>query len=451
MCSAGSEECSGKEKAMGNREKVIEILSSWVGLKEADGSHKKIIDVYNSIKPLPAGYKMKYTDAWCAATISAAYHQAGLDAIFPSECSCSRMIEKAKRMGIWQENDAYTPNIADAVLYDWQDNGVGDNVGQPDHVGTVQKVSGGYIYVFEGNYSDQVKVRKIKLNAQYIRGFITPKFEAGTKKLAPATRGTADSAVIWNYFLSKGLTEYGVAGLMGNLQAESGLKPTNLQNSYEPKLKYNDDTYTDAIDSGAYSNFVKDAAGYGLAQWTFWTRKENLKKYADSAGASIGNIEMQLDFLWKELQTTFKGVLKVLQSAKTVQEASDIVLTEFEKPKDMGASVKAKRLEYSLSFYNKHAKGAKPKETGYTVGKNYTLQAHMFVRDAAAGNKKKFADLTRDGQKHATRQADGSGVMSKGTVVTCQETKTLANGAIWMRVPSGWICAKGESGMVYIK
>ena len=435
---------------MGNREKVVEILGSWIGLNEADGSHKKIIEVYNSIKPLPAGYKVKYTDKWCAATISAAYHQAGLGSIFPLECSCSRMIEKAKKMGIWQENDAYTPNVADAVIYDWQDTGAGDNKGQPDHVGAVQKVYRGYIYVIEGNYSDQVKVRKIKLNAQYIRGFITPKFEK-TPELKPATKGIADSAVIWNYFLGKGFTEYGVAGLLGNLQAESGLKPTNLQNSNERKLKYNDETYTEAVDSGAYTNFGKDAAGYGIAQWTYWSRKENLKKYAESAKASIGNLDMQLAFLWEELQTSYKSVLNVLQNAKTIQEASDTVLLQFERPADTGTSAKAKRQEYSIGFYNKHAKGVKANETGYVVGKNYTLQAHMYVRDAAAGNKKKFSELTYDGQRHSTRQNDGSGVMSKGTTVTCQEIKNLENGAIWMRVPSGWICAKSEVGVVYIK
>ena len=82
-----------------SREKVVKILVSWLGLNEADGSHKKIIDTYNKISPLPAGYKVKYTDAWCAATASAAFHEAGLDQIFPSECSCSRMIEKAQKYG----------------------------------------------------------------------------------------------------------------------------------------------------------------------------------------------------------------------------------------------------------------------------------------------------------------------------------------------------------------
>lgn len=79
--------------------------------------------------------------------------------------------------------------------------------------------------------------------------------------------------IIWNYFKNKGFTDAGIAGLMGNLYAESGLRPTNLQNTFEKKLNYTDDSYTKAIDNGTYKNFVKDKAGYGLAQWTYWSRK----------------------------------------------------------------------------------------------------------------------------------------------------------------------------------
>lgn len=85
--------------------------------------------------------------------------------------------------------------------------------------------------------------------------------------------GTSVEQQIWNYFKSKGMTDAGVAGLMGNLYAESALNPTNLQNSYEKKLGYTDAEYTFAVDNGLYNNFVKDSAGYGLAQWTYWSRK----------------------------------------------------------------------------------------------------------------------------------------------------------------------------------
>ena len=86
---------------------------------------------------------MTVNDAWCATAVSAAFIACGLTSIFPCvECSCNNMITKAKNAGIWIENDAYIPKVGDVILYDWQDNGVGDNMGSADHVGIVYSVSG---------------------------------------------------------------------------------------------------------------------------------------------------------------------------------------------------------------------------------------------------------------------------------------------------------------------
>ena len=98
--------------------------------------------------------------------------------------------------------------------------------------------------------------------------------------------------LIWQYLKSQGFTDEGTAGLMGNLYAESGLNPTNLQNSYEKKLGLSDSAYTTAVDNGSYKNFIKDSAGYGLAQWTFWTRKQNLLNFAKEKNKSIGDLNM---------------------------------------------------------------------------------------------------------------------------------------------------------------
>ena len=124
--------------------------------------------------------------------------------------------------------------------------------------------------------------------------------------------GKNNEEKIWNFLTGKGLNSYGAAGLMGNLFAESGLNPHNLQNTYEKKLGYTDDSYTDAVDSGKYTGFTHDSAGYGLAQWTYWSRKEALLNYVKAAGASIGDLETQLGFLWKELAESYTAVLAVL-------------------------------------------------------------------------------------------------------------------------------------------
>lgn len=163
--------------------------------------------------------------------------------------------------------------------------------------------------------------------------------------------GSSTEKTIWNYFIVKGMSPAGVAGLMGNLYAESGLNPQNLQNTYEKRLGFTDASYTAAVDSGAYANFVRDGAGYGLAQWTYWSRKEAMLNYAKKTGASIGDLIMQLDFMYQELKG-YVAVFQVLRTARTVKEASDIVLTKYERPADMSGAVKAKRASYGQAFYD---------------------------------------------------------------------------------------------------
>ena len=161
---------------------------------------------------------------------------------------------------------------------------------------------------------------------------------------------------IWDYLAGKGLNACAVAGLMGNLYAESGLNSCNLQNSYNKSLNMTDAQYTAAVDNGSYGNFVKDKAGYGLVQWTYYTRKQALFDYAKKAGASIGSLDMQLAFLWDELQG-YKTVINALKSAESVRAASDAVLLGFEKPADQSEAVQKKRAGYGEAYYKKYAGG----------------------------------------------------------------------------------------------
>lgn len=156
---------------------LVAKMQSWVGLKKADGSYQVILDIYNGYTPLPRGHKMTSTDAWCAATVSAAAIACGMTDIIPPECSCNQMIALFMSLGEWQENENVTPAPGWVIFYDWDDSGSGDNTGKADHVGVVEKVSGGVITVIEGNYSDKVKRREVKVNGRYIRGYGVPKFD----------------------------------------------------------------------------------------------------------------------------------------------------------------------------------------------------------------------------------------------------------------------------------
>lgn len=169
---------------MSNVDLVLNQARTWIGCKESNGSHKQIIDVYNSYTPLPRNYKVKYTDSWCMAFISACFIKAGLAALCPLECSCGNAITKAKEMGIWQENDDITPNVGDLIMYDWN-----KADGWPEHVGIVEAVSGNQITVIEGNKSDAVGRRTVNVGSASIRGYVQPKY-SGATATTPSTPST---------------------------------------------------------------------------------------------------------------------------------------------------------------------------------------------------------------------------------------------------------------------
>lgn len=194
---------------MRSRSEVVKIATSWLGKKESDGSFKVIIDTYNSFNgKLPRGIKMQYSWPWCACTWSAIAIALGYTDIMPIEISCGELIKKAKEMGCWQENDGYIPLPGDGILYDWDDDGCGDNTGWPDHIGVVDYVNkdSGYMTVIEGNYSDSVKKRSVLINGKYIRGFIVPKY---TNVPIPNTKPTITKDV-------ETVAREAIIGLWGN-------------------------------------------------------------------------------------------------------------------------------------------------------------------------------------------------------------------------------------------
>ena len=214
-----------------------------------------------------------------------------------------------------------------------------------------------------------------------------------------ALRGKTAEEQIYNFLIGKGMTPAGAAGLMGNLYAESGLKPTNIQNSYEKKLGFTDETYTAAVDSGAYGNFVNDSAGYGLAQWTYWSRKKALLEFVKARGASVGDLETQLEFLLHELNAGYAAVLSVLKTTGSVRAASDAVLLKFERPADQSTAAQERRAGYGQTYYNKYAAGAE-KGQGTMTAKEKQNRANIvaiaesfFGCKESDGSHKKIIDI----------------------------------------------------------
>ena len=154
------------------RKNIVNTINKLSG----EEGHKTVIKVYNQQEELPRGYKLQKSDPWCAATVTAVFLMNDYDGF--AECSCPVMIQKAKALGIWQENDGFRPQVGDVLMYDWQDTGKGDDIGTADHVGIVIKVDGDTMTVREGNKNGSVGNRSVKINGRYIRGFITPPYEA---------------------------------------------------------------------------------------------------------------------------------------------------------------------------------------------------------------------------------------------------------------------------------
>ena len=184
---------------------------------------------------------------------------------------------------------------------------------------------------------------------------------------------------IWNFLKSKGLNDYGVASLMGNMYAESGLNPKNLENTGNSRLGMTDEAYTADVDSGIYTKeqFMYDGFGYGICQWTYWSRAKALYEFAKSKNVSIGNLEMQLSFMYKELSESYPSVLNTLKNATSVLEASNAVLLNYERPADQSIAVQNKRASYGQKYYDKYAGGVNVSVKTYSKGADVKLSANF--------------------------------------------------------------------------
>lgn len=195
-----------------------------------------------------------------------------------------------------------------------------------------------------------------------------------------ALRGNDIAEKVWNFLTDAGINEFGTAGLMGNIQAESGMNPKNLENLCEKRLKEagkpycTDETYTAAVDNGEISReeFLHPLPGkqygYGLTQLTSAGRKAGLYDLAKSKGKSIGDLETQLEFLMIELKTSYKTAYNAIKDAASIKAASDIVLKKFEIPADQSESVQNKRAANGQEFYNRFSK------TGSKGGNNMSIR-----------------------------------------------------------------------------
>ena len=180
---------------------------------------------------------------------------------------------------------------------------------------------------------------------------------------------------IWDKLKSLGYNDYAISGIMGNLKAESNLVANNLQNSYNKSLGMTDEEYTEKVDKKEYISFVVDTAGYGLAQWTYWSRKAKLLLFCQSRGKSIGDTETQLLFLDEELRTSYQSLYGQLKKCRDVNTASDLILKQYERPADMGVKAQTVRRKYAQDFYQKFHENSVVHVDTYEIGSIVEIKA----------------------------------------------------------------------------
>ena len=207
-------------------------------------------------------------------------------------------------------------------------------------------------------------------------------------------KGNTNEEKIYNFFISKGFNVNGACGILGNMHAESACNPINLQNSHNHKLGMSDIEYTTAVDNGKYENFINDSAGYGLCQWTYWSRKRDLYNYARTYSKSIGDLEMQLNYILKELKQY--GLLDKLKNASSVYDATKIFMLGYEKPANQSESNVKVRAGYSDVYYKRYGIVKSQLENDLDVlVKKGVINSPMYWKQIAT-NVKYFDDFVRN-------------------------------------------------------
>ena len=187
----------------------------------------------------------------------------------------------------------------------------------------------------------------------------------------------SNAETIWKFLKEKGFTDAGAAGAMGNIDAESGLRANNLEDTYNRTSGMSDEQYTVAVDNGTYTNFIYDSFGYGICQWTWHTRKKALLNFAKQKNKSIGDLSMQLEFFIKELQQSFPSVYKILTTSSDVRTCSNAMLFKFEAPNEAN-SKSQQRYNMSMIYYNKFMKGENVQMSTNTYTKGIKTQLSKY-------------------------------------------------------------------------
>lgn len=236
---------------------------------------------------------------------------------------------------------------------------------------------------------------------------------------------------IWEYLMGKIGNAYGVAAVMGNLMAESSLSPvcaTSLKRAgYDSITQYIADS-----DSGKH-DFAHDGVAFGLAQWCYYSRKQAFLDYAKKLGGSVSAINVQLEYLWKEMSEKYKTVWAAVCQANDIRGASDIIMLKYEKPATTTEAAKKKRADYGQKFYDQFAT-ARDEDIADAVNADKQDEPKL------NGKKTVRAKVNVNVREGDSKNYAIYGLLQKGQ--EAQWVATAENGwfAIRFRGQVGWVC-----------
>ena len=176
---AGGEKTSisvNRPQSASQRDRVLAAAAAMVGVRGGSAEHQRLVNDYNSVRPLPVGYAVKNTDDWCDIFTTVIFQREGLSDLIGRECGVERHIHIFQRLGIWNEDGNSTPSAGDIITFNW-DKDTQQNDGWADHIGIVEKVENGIIHTIEGNSNNEVKRNTYRIGHGNIRGFATPRYK----------------------------------------------------------------------------------------------------------------------------------------------------------------------------------------------------------------------------------------------------------------------------------
>ena len=165
---------------------------------------------------------------------------------------------------------------------------------------------------------------------------------------------------IWKNLRSRGFSEKAVAALMGNMREESDCFAPRVQgdftSGYTKSILYTSQVDDGIIGRNDFIHHGPGGGGYGLCQWTYFSRKQGLYDLAQRSRRSIGDEDLQLEWLCEELkQGEYSSVLSTLQSDTSLEAMVASVLRKFERPADQSDSALGRRLRHAKEILNAYS------------------------------------------------------------------------------------------------